>query len=64
MFCAPDLQIPHVELQFDEVVGKGGFAVVHKGSWRERVVALKTVKLPPDLGVHELASQREILALR
>ena len=59
-----DAKIPFEDLQFEDVIGKGAFATVYKGSWKGRVVALKTLKLPPDTEVHNLASNNEIVALQ
>ena len=34
------------ELEFGEVVGRGSFATVHRGSWKGHDVALKKMRLP------------------
>ena len=54
-----------MDLTFLQVIGKGAFAVVHKGTWKDRVVALKKLKLPPDAEIHnDATTHREIVALR
>ena len=31
----------------EEIIGRGSFAEVHKGRWKEQEVALKRMRLPP-----------------
>ena len=50
----PRLQIPFEDLEFSVLIGKGTFGEVHKGMWKEQTVALKKLKLPPDVDVTTL----------
>lgn len=40
------MMIEFGELKFEEIIGRGHFAVVHKGVWKGREVALKCITLP------------------
>ena len=48
---------------FESVIGRGSFAVVHKGRWRGREVALKSIRIPSGAGMptHSLPQEAEIL---
>lgn len=39
----PNWQLDYSELQFDCVIGEGGFGEVFKGNWRGTIVAIKVL---------------------
>jgi hypothetical protein len=42
LHCSSGLQIPPEELDIQDQIGGGGFALVHRGMWRGTPVAIKT----------------------
>lgn len=46
------------ELQFEKIIGRGHFAVVHKGKWNGKEVALKCIAIPETATVHSLYHQK------
>lgn len=51
-------------LVFQDVIGKGNFAVVYKGKWVEKTVALKKMRLPRGITDETLPNIQEIRILR
>ncbi|RPD53297.1 hypothetical protein L227DRAFT_617134 [Lentinus tigrinus ALCF2SS1-6] len=53
----PSWTITRYEVNRDEKIGLGGFSDVYKGTWRERVVAIKVLAptTPRELFVHEVS---------
>jgi predicted Ser/Thr protein kinase len=51
------------DLKFEKVIGKGSFAVVHRGKWRGNTVALK-IRIPPGFNTDNLSNFEEIEVLR
>lgn len=51
-------------LIFEDVIGKGNFAIVYRGKWDGRSVALKKMKLPSGISVDTLPNVQEIKILR
>ena len=53
----PSWTITRYEVNRDEKIGMGGFSDVYKGTWRERVVAIKVLAptTPRQLFVHEVS---------
>ena len=49
-------------LQFGEIIGRGSFAEVRKGKWKEQEVALKHMRLPP--GSDPSIVPKEVAVLR
>ena len=41
-----DMKVPIEELKFEDIIGRGSFAVVHKGMWKGAQVALKCISVP------------------
>lgn len=41
-----ELSIPMSELVFGDIIGRGNFAVVRKGTWNGTDVAIKTIEVP------------------
>ena len=56
-----DLLVDMDTLDF-EIIGRGSFAEVHKGRWKEQEVALKRMRLPP--GSDPSIVPKEIAVLR
>lgn len=57
--------LPYIDIQFNEVIGRGTFGVVHKGIWKGETVALKVLPLPSGVGHAEIFERnREMAALR
>ena len=52
------------ELHFGEVIGRGGFGTVSKGTWHGEDVALKRVRLPAGFDTDTIADMNEIAVLR
>ena len=51
-------------LTFEDVIGKGSFAVVYRGKWEGKVVALKKMRLPSGISTDSLPNIQEIRILR
>lgn len=51
-------------LTFEDVVGRGNFAVVYRGLWEGKQVALKKMRLPSGISSETLPSIQEITVLR
>lgn len=49
-------------LEFGEIIGRGSFADMHKGRWKEQEVALKGMRLPP--GSDPSIVPKEVAVLR
>ena len=57
-------QVPIKQLHFGEVIGRGSFGKVHKGTWKGLTVALKSITLPPGSDSSLLPTPREVEVLR
>ena len=57
-----DLLVDMDTLDFEEIIGRGSFAEVHKGRWKEQEVALKRMRLPP--GSDPSIVPKEVAVLR
>ena len=51
-------------LVFEDVIGKESFAVVYRGLWEGKQVALKKIKLPTGIGLDNFPNIQEISVLR
>ena len=59
------LSVPYEEVEFNELIGRGSYGAVHKGSFKDKVVALKKIPVPCGTNLKEMiAGNREIAALR
>ena len=59
------LSVPYKDIHFNELVGRGSYGTVHKGSFNGNVVALKRIPVPSGTDVQTIiADNREIAALR
>ena len=52
------------DVKFNEVVGQGGFGVVHHGYWKGREVALKRIKVPAGAITSSLPTPMEVSVLK
>lgn len=41
----PELFVDFDEVEFGDVIGRGSYAVVYKGNWRNNTVALKCINI-------------------
>lgn len=46
---------------YEGIIGRGSFAVVHKGRWQEKAVALKCIRIPFLSNTSEIPKEVEIL---
>ena len=59
------LSVPYKDVHFNELVGRGSYGTVHKGSFNGNVVALKRIPVPSGTDVQTIiADNQEIAALR
>lgn len=59
-----DLRADMKDIQFGKIIGRGSFAVVYRGHWRGKEVALKKIQLPSGSDLAALATPKEVLILR
>ena len=62
--CKTDLRVDMKDVQFGKIIGRGSFAVVYKGVWRGKEVALKQIQLPCGSDLATLTTPKEVLILR
>lgn len=41
-----ELRVDKKDLQFNKIIGRGSFAVVYRGLWQGKDVALKQIRVP------------------
>ena len=46
-----DIKIKMTDVTFKEIVGRGSFSVVHRGTWKGKDVALKCISVPEKLSM-------------
>jgi serine/threonine protein kinase len=52
------------ELHFGQIIGRGNFGRVYKGTWKGLTVALKCIALPPGSDISLLPTPKEVEVLR
>lgn len=62
--CKIDLRVDMKDIEFGKVIGRGNFAVVYRGFWHGKEVALKSIQLPSSSDLAALTTPKEVLILR
>ena len=59
-----ELEANFKDIHFGSVIGRGSFAVVHKGSWKGIEVALKRIQLPVGSDISTFPTPKEVTILK
>ena len=62
--CLLELCADMKDIQFGKIIGRGSFAVVYRGTWLGKEVALKRIQLPSGSDPATLVTPKEVSILR